>query len=122
MELRALEKSLERYQGFVVAGLAFILVFAVTMAGVMLWQAYRMGEQANDIKNVAVSTHNSICALRSDLQARRDAAVKFIKEHPGGLVSERTGEVLITRAQLDSSVAAQDATLNALGRGGLQCP
>lgn len=120
-KLTRLERSLERYQGLVVGGLAFILVFAVSMAGVMLWQAYKLGAQSHEVEDIALTTHSALCAFRVDLQNRHDAGVVFLKQHPFGLVSGRTGEVLITSGQLQSSLDSQQAALDALAKGGLNC-
>lgn len=115
MEKTPLESSFARYQALVVGGLAFIVVFAITVMGIMLWQAFRMGQQAEKVEHVAVSTHRALCTFRDDVQRRHDNAEEFLKENPGGFSG-------IPASTLQASIDAQKATLDALAAGGLQCP
>jgi lipopolysaccharide export LptBFGC system permease protein LptF len=110
-----LEISLGRYQSLVVGGLAFIVVFAVTVMGVMLWQAYRMGQTAEKVENIAVTTHSSLCALQDDIQIRHDNNVIFLESNPRGIPG-------ITPAMIQESIDGYQSTLDALAAGGLKCP
>lgn len=115
MDKTPLEVSFGRYQSLVVGGLAFIVVFAVTVMGIMLWQAYRMGQQAERIEHVAVTTHNALCTLRADLVERNTAARAFLRDNPAGFAG-------IPGSTIQSSIDARQATLDALAAGGLRCP
>jgi len=117
----ALERSLARYQGFVTFGLCFIVVFAVTVSAVMLWSAYRIGQQSERLNNIALTTHNSLCALRNDMKTRYDDGVKFLADNPSGLLSPSNHEIIIPAALLQANVQNQKAALAALAAGGLQC-
>ncbi len=85
------------------------------MMGIMLWQSYRLGEQAARIENIAITTHSSLCTFQADLSKRHAETVKFIKQNPGGFAG-------IDTDTLQRSADAQQATLDALARGGLRCP
>lgn len=116
-----LEQSLSRYQSIVVAGLAFIVVFAVTMMGVMLWQSYRLGEQAQALKQVATTTHDALCASLNARIAEKNASEEFLKEHPDGL-RDRDGSVLIPSVFIERDIDNQKRTIDAYAAGGLTCP
>ena len=115
MEPTPIEKALGKYQNLVVGGLAFIVVFAVTVMGIMLWQAYRLGQTAQKVEHVAITTHSALCALRADLQIRHDNGVAYLKANPNGFPG-------LPSATIQQSVDAQQDTLDALMAGGLTCP
>jgi hypothetical protein len=112
------EQRLGTLTSWVTAGLAFILVFTISVMGIMVWQSYRLGENANQLKSVATETHGALCALKFDLNKRYDSNVKILREHPGDPV--RVFGLTIPRDQLQSSVDSQKSTLNALVS--LDCP
>lgn len=111
------ERKLGSLQAWVAGGLCFIVVFAVSIMGLMVWQSYRVGENARDLRAVATETHGALCAYKGDLTRRYGDGVKYLKDHPDGLVAH--GEVLITAAQIKRSLDAQEATLKSLR--GLDC-
>ena len=121
MDITRVESTLAKYQSLVTAGLAFIVVFTVSMVGVMLFQSYRMGQQSEQIKAVAVSTHSALCALRNARLAEQASSKKFLKEHPNGL-TDRYGSILISAAQIQGSIDSQQTVIDALKGGGLTCP
>jgi hypothetical protein len=107
-----LAKSLGRYQAAVVGGLAFIVVFAITVMGIMLWQSYRLGQEAEKVQHVATTTRGALCALRQDVKTRRDANLKLLRDHPEDPVLAFGLE--IPRDTLLQSAAGQTSTLKAL--------
>lgn len=107
-----LERKLGSLQAWVSGGLAFIVVFSITVTGLMFWQAYRLGQQAAEVKQVAVTTHDALCAFKLDLQRRYNDNRKLLRDHPEDPV--RAFGLEIPRATLESSVANQKATLEAL--------
>lgn len=109
-----LEVRFGRYQALVVGGLAFIVVFAISVMGILLWQAYSIGQQAQKVEQLAVTTHGALCTFREDLQRRHDNAVDFLEDNPGGFGG-------ITASTLQTSIDNQKATLDALAAGGLTC-
>lgn len=104
-----LARSLARYQALVVAGLCFIVVLAVTIMGIMLYLSFSLGAQREKLASVAVETHTALCALRNDMEVRRTASIKLLKEHPG-----EEFIFSIPRSYVESGVANQTAALNAL--------
>lgn len=111
------ERRLSVLQSWVTFGLAFILLFSISVMGIMVWQSYRLGANANELRGVATETHSSLCAFKTDLQTRHENSVKYLQDHPSGLVAH--GEVLISPAQIQQSLDAQSATLSSLS--GLDC-
>lgn len=63
----------------------------------------------------------AVCALRNDVQIRRDRTVAYLEEHPKGIVSPKTGAVIITAAELQRSIDGQTSTLAALDAH-IDCP
>lgn len=109
------ETKIVSLQAWVTAGLCFIVVFAVSIMGIMVWTAVRVGENARDLAAVAEETHDALCAFKVDLTKRWQGGVAFVKENPSGLRDAR-GEIIISRDQLDTSNANQRAALDALRR------
>jgi hypothetical protein len=112
-----LSRSLNRYQAIVVGGVAFVVVFAVTVMGVMLWQSFRLGQEAAKVENVAVTTHDALCAFTGDLKTRYTANVKLLRDHPEDPI--RAFGLEFPRATLVNSTTGQKATLDSLK--GLSC-
>jgi hypothetical protein len=80
----------------------------VSIMAVLVWQAAAVGRNAERLEQVATETHDSLCALKNDIERRRSAGLKFVKENPDGIPG-------ISRAQLDQSLSSQKSTLDALG-------
>lgn len=113
-EISQVEVKLAALQSWVVGGLAFILVFAVTVIALMLWQANNAATTSIEVKHNAEVTMQALCSLKIDIRRRRNVALEFLKEHPQGLTSKVTGEVLISAQQLQQGISNQNSTLEAL--------
>lgn len=94
--------------------LAMLGIMVTLAAGV--WFNNELGLSA-----IARQTHDGLCALHDDVQRRHAASVKFLKENPRGLVSPKTGAVILTPAQIQQSIKNQESTLKALDESGLVC-
>ena len=70
---------------------------------------------------LANTNRTVLCALEADIERRRDRAVLYLEQHPLGVIQPSTGEVIITAAELQRTIASQTSTLQALERGGLHC-
>jgi hypothetical protein len=112
----AVEEKLQFNTKVVAWGLAFIVVLAISMTFIMVWQAYRVGSQAEQLRQVATETHDSLCTLYDDVKQRHANGVKYLKENPGDFVLGN-----VPRETLQASVDAQADTIDALERGGLEC-
>ncbi len=112
-----LSRSLGRYQALVVGGLAFIVLFAVTMMGVMLFLAFRVGGQAENLEDVARETHSALCALYTkEIVAQRDA----LPYRKTGLLDD-DGKVVISAALIQRGIDQRKETIDALKGSGLLC-
>lgn len=67
---------------------------------------------------LSTTTHTSLCSFVNDLRQSRDSTAGYLADHPQGLVA-RNGEILISAAQLGSTLARQTRTLKSLE--GLGC-
>jgi hypothetical protein len=111
------ERKLSTLTGWVTAGLCFIIVFAISAMAIMVWQSYRVGENARQLRTVAEQTHESLCAFKQDIENRHQSGEQYLEDHPNGLTAH--GEVVITAAQIQQSLDAQSSTLKSLS--GLDC-
>jgi len=112
-----LSRTLGHYQALVVGGLAFLVLFAVTMMGVMLFLSFRVGAQAEKLEGVALETHNVLCALYAkEVRANVDAA-PFRKT---GLLDER-GNVVIEASLIQRGIDQRKETITAMDAAGLTC-
>jgi cytochrome c-type biogenesis protein CcmH/NrfG len=101
------DRRLATLSAWVTAGICFLIVFAISVMGVLVWQAQKTGQQAKALEKVATETHDSLCALKSDLQKRYVAGTKFLKENPKGIPG-------ISAAQIKQSLSNQESTLLSL--------
>ncbi len=115
-----LTTSLGRYQAYVVGGLAFIVLFAISMMGVMLYLAFAQGHQAAKLEAVARETHGSICALyQQNVVANREAR-SVLEESPRGLLNTH-GDVIIDATLIQRGIDQRQDTIDALRGAGLTC-
>lgn len=80
---------------------------------------HRIDSQQRELDALAQATHTSLCTFTTDLQRRRDDSVKYLAEHPRGVISPVTNAVIITPAEIQQNIDNQNATLKALS--GLKC-
>ena len=113
LETKQAADRLATLSTLVVAGLAFILVFAVTSMAMLAWLAFTVSGNTHQIQENANANTTALCALRRDIRLRRDGSVRYLADHPDGL-TDKYGTVLISKAQLEKSIRDQTATLNAL--------
>lgn len=107
-----IENRLDSLTGWVTAGLCFIVVFAISVMGLMFWFALQSSHQAGDIQGIATETHTALCAFKQDLEVRHAANLQILREHPEDPVS--VFNLVIPRATLRSSVDSQKQTLDSL--------
>lgn len=107
-----LEGALESLQFKVIAGLCFLIVFAVTFTLVGVWVMVRVASDSRE-------AHSALCTFKADLDQRYDNGVKYLKDHPEGLVTHN-GEVLLTASQIKQSLDNEKSSLDSLN--GLSCP
>lgn len=63
----------------------------------------------------------AVCALRGDIQVRHDNTQDYLNDHPKGLVSKSTGEVVIPAALLRKQLDDQEGTLATIDKSGVNC-
>lgn len=112
------ERRLSLLTAWMVGTIVALMVFVISVMGIVWYQAYRTGQSASDLKALTAQTHGALCTLKADQQRRYDSGNQYLEEHPQGLVSSH-GEVIISAALLRQSINAQAATLKALQ--GLDC-
>jgi hypothetical protein len=113
MSTAEIDKKLAVLSAYVVGGLAFLLVFAVTVMGWAMWQSSRLSANAAELRVVATETHDSLCAFKSDLRERYVQGQKYLRENPAGLIDSR-GQVIISREQIVAQQTSRKDTLDSL--------
>lgn len=90
--------------------LSFIAVVMVATAVLILlvWQI----STTSDLTRDGQEAHDAICALRADVDRRRQASLQFLSENPRGIPG-------IPASVIRNGITNQEATLEALG--GLEC-
>ena len=112
-----LSRKLGRYSALVVGGLAFIVLFAVTMMGVMVFLAFSVGHQSAKLEDVAEETHNALCALYTkEVIANREARPYLST----GLLDEH-GNIVISAKLIRRGYEQRQDTIEALKGSGLTC-
>lgn len=107
MPTAEIDRKLAVLTAWVAAGLCFILVFSISVMGLMVWQAVRLSGNAAQLRTVANETHDSLCAFKMDLERRYVTGVKFLGENPDGIPG-------ISGEQIQQSLTNQKATLSSL--------
>jgi hypothetical protein len=101
------DRKLATLTAWLTAGICFLIVFSISVMGVLVWQSMRVGQTASDLEGVATETHDALCAFKTDLQKRYAAGTKFLKENPEGIPG-------ISAAQIKQSLSNQESTLDSL--------
>ena len=115
-----LARSLGRYQAMVVGGLCFIILFAITIMGVMLYLSFTLGSQSQRLENIATETHNVLCAqFTKEVVANRDARA-LLRGSPQGLL-DRRGNIVIEASLIQRGIDQRQDTIDAMKGAGLTC-
>jgi hypothetical protein len=116
--LLRLKDALRWMQIVTVAAVTTCLILLVVVMIFTMWNTYRLGAQAQAVRDVAVETHDSLCAFKLNLVLTQRDARAFVRQNPSGLTDAR-GEVVISRDLLDQGINNRQKTLDALI--GLSC-
>lgn len=120
MDTTPIEKSLSRYQNLVAFGLAFIVVFAVSVVGILLFLTFRVGQQAERLEGVAIQTHDVQCALFLAERRQNEDARRLLKESPLGLL-DRHDNIIIEASLIQRGIDQRQITIDAVRGAGLEC-
>jgi predicted negative regulator of RcsB-dependent stress response len=88
------------------------IIIYVVLAGLGLFAWIDSSNQRAEIKQVAISTNQALCALRFDLEARVENAEQFLVNNPDGIPG-------LSAASIQTSIESQRRTIVALR--GLDC-
>lgn len=118
--LKRIESQL-RWLQYVTAGAVGLSLLIVTIVMLFtMWNTYRLGGQAAEIRAVTVETHDVLCALYNrEVQANIDAE-KILKDSPKGLLTE-DGTVAISAALIQRGIDQRTETIQAMRLAGLDC-
>lgn len=78
------------------------------LAWLQLWALVLLALSVALLALLALQSHSALCTFKDDLETRRDTTRAFIESHHEGIPG-------ISRADLDRSLAGQEATLRSLG-------
>jgi hypothetical protein len=101
------DRKLATLTAWLTAGICFLIVFSISVMGVLVWQANKASQNAQALEKVATETHDALCAFKFDLKKRHDNGVQFLKENPNGIPG-------ISAAQIKQSLGNQQDTLDSL--------
>lgn len=90
--------------------IVFLFVAVVVGAVLLRIQANRISHLANDnarLVHDGLQAHEALCVFKADLAIRLDAAMKFVRDHPHGLVG-------IPVSVMEQSIRGERATLGSL--------
>lgn len=97
--------------------LGVVVIFSITLfATFAIYLMFKVNSSANEVKNITENNQATLCAFRNNIQERRDSTVKYLEDHPRGVVSPKTGAIIISAAELQRSVDAQTTTLDAIDK------
>lgn len=91
--------------------LTVVLYVVVTLG--LLWVWHDSSSKSANIRDLAVTTAQKICALRRDVELRVKQSEEFLHDNPEGTSAIPKGAILI-------SIANSKRTIKALS--GLECP
>jgi hypothetical protein len=111
--LQRLQATLKWMQWVTIGAVSLALIVLTLVMLFTMWNTYRLGEQAQAVRAVAVETHDSLCAFKINLLLTQRDAREFVRTNPGGLADSR-GNILISRDQIDQAIENRQATLNSL--------
>lgn len=111
--LGVLERQLHSFQSRITFGLAFIVIFSLTMMGVVVFLAYQQGSAARHVQTEVQQLHGAVCALRADVTQRRNTSVNFLERNPEGIPG-------LPASEIQTSIDNYNRTISALS--GVRCP
>lgn len=108
------ESRLKFLNTLVVMGGVLLIVFVVLCIAVLVYLAVSVNSSSSEVKRLAENNQATLCTFRSNIEGRRSEGMAYLRKHPHGVVNPKTGDIIITAAELQRSIAAQTATLAAL--------
>ena len=88
--------------------------------GIAVWLVFFtliVGWSTNETYHVSHTTHTALCSFTDDLTDRRDSNIRFLADHPAGLVIN--GRVVVSAATLQQTIDNQTKAIDSLQ--GLNC-
>ena len=89
------------------------------LSAALLFGLYRIHEVSVNLDEQANRNTAALCAFRANIYKDRNASIAYLKIHPRGVISPVTNAVIISAAQIRSTIDRQALTLRALQ--GLRC-
>lgn len=119
--MNEIEARLRFFSWLAMVGGLMVIVLAIGMTTLMVFFSLRVSAAATAIEERASESHATLCAVQVNAAVQVAATEKFIREHPRGVVSPKTGAVIFSRQELDASLKRQTDFRDALLAGGLEC-
>lgn len=82
-----------------------LVAFAILIAAVVVLSVNRERDAAK-LARVAVTTNDSLCALRRDLEGRVEGAERFLATHPKGFAGIPAGAIRVNVANQQRTILA----------------
>lgn len=118
--VKRLEQQTRFMSWLVIAAIVFAMLTGLLMLGITMWNTYRLGQQSVTLRDVAVETHDALCALHDKEERGIQQTDEFLRDNPTGVTDAR-GEVIISREILERGQQQRRDTLEALRTAGLDC-
>ena len=115
MPTQEIESRLRLFSWLAAIGGLIVLAMVVLLMIVILLFSFRISESAKKVEDAVEATTQTICALQDNARAQLIASNAFIEENPNGIPG-------IPITTIKQSRDRQRAFLNALMRGGVDCP
>lgn len=99
-----------------VVGGALLILFVVLCIAVLVYLSVSVASSSSEVKRIAEDNQATLCTFRADIAHRRNETIRYLENNPQGVVSPKTGAIIISAAQLQRGIDAQTATLDALDK------
>ena len=111
--LRRLQDTMKWMQWVVIGTVLSALTLLALVMVFTMWNTFRLGQNAQAVRDLVVETHDTLCAFKLNLVVSQRDAEAFLKTNPGGLIDAR-GNVLISRDLIHQGIANRQNTLDSL--------
>jgi hypothetical protein len=97
---REIEERLRYLNTLALLGAALVLLIVVGAISVMVYLSVNVNQAATSVKDLVKANQATLCGLKENIEDRITASENYLRDNPQGVVSPKSGAIIITAAEI----------------------